>query len=73
MLCYGCGRNHNFPGSSVLHVRGIALFMEVMFFARDRKRHFYGSYVLHVIGAPILAEVIIRIWSEVKRFVFLSR
>ena len=59
MLCYGCGRNHRFPGSCVMLVRGIVLFGSYVFarFTRDR--------------SPILVEVMIRIWSEVERFLFL--
>ena len=51
MLCYGCGRDHHFPGNCVLHVRGIIRFMEVMFLHVTGSFIVYGSYVLHVVGA----------------------
>ena len=62
-----------FPGSCVLHVKGIVLFMEVMFlhvtgsimftevmFTRDRNPHFDRSYITNMV-------------CEVKIFLFLSR
>ena len=42
--------------------------MEVMFLHVTGSVIVYGSYVL-----PILTEVVIRIWSEVERFLFLCR
>ena len=61
------------PPFFVLHVRGIILFMEVMFFARDRKLHCLRKLRFTRGRSPFLVEVIIRIWYEVERFLFLSR